>query len=48
MLLRIGAACIMVVMMGAISLVHIADGCDVGKGGFGILPPPLRKFWSWP
>jgi len=32
--LRIGAACIRVVMIGAISLVHIARGFDVAKGGF--------------
>lgn len=32
--LRIGGACIMVMMIGAISLVHIAHRLDVGKGGF--------------
>ena len=33
-LFRIGAACIIIVMIGAIFLVHISHGFDVGKGGF--------------
>ena len=32
-LIRIGAACIIVVMLGAIFLVHLPHGFDVGKGG---------------
>jgi putative oxidoreductase len=32
-LIRIGAACIVVVMLGAIFLVHLPHGFDVGKGG---------------
>jgi len=32
-LIRVGAACVMVVMLGAIFLVHIQHGFDVGKGG---------------
>src|SRR5215469_10460995 len=34
LLFRIGAACIIIVMIGAIFLVHISHGFDVGKGGF--------------
>lgn len=32
-LIRVGAACIAVVMLGAIFLVHIQHGFDIGKGG---------------
>jgi putative oxidoreductase len=32
-LIRIGAACIIVVMLGAIFLVHLAHGFDINKGG---------------
>jgi putative oxidoreductase len=32
-LVRLGAACIIVVMLGAIFLVHLPHGFDVGKGG---------------
>lgn len=32
-LIRIGALCIIVVMLGAIFLVHLPHGFDVGKGG---------------
>jgi putative oxidoreductase len=32
-LLRIGAACIIVVMLGAIFIVHLPHGFDVSKGG---------------
>jgi putative oxidoreductase len=32
-LIRVGAACIMVVMLGAIFLVHLPHGYDIGKGG---------------
>lgn len=32
-LLRVGAACIIVVMLGAIFLVHLPHGFDVSKGG---------------
>ena len=32
-LIRIGAACIVVVMLGAIFLVHLPHGFDIGKGG---------------
>jgi len=32
-LIRLGAACITVVMLGAIFLVHLPHGFDVGKGG---------------
>jgi len=31
--IRLGAACIIVVMLGAISLVHLPRGFDIGKGG---------------
>jgi putative oxidoreductase len=33
-LFRVGAACIITVMIGAIFLVHISHGFKVGKGGF--------------
>lgn len=33
-LFRVGAACIVIVMIGAIFLVHISHGFDVGKNGF--------------
>lgn len=32
-LIRVGAACIIVVMLGAIYLVHLPHGYDMGKGG---------------
>lgn len=32
-LVRVGAACIIVVMLGAIFLVHLPHGFDIGKGG---------------
>jgi len=32
-LIRVGAACIIIVMLGAIFLVHLAHGFDVGKSG---------------
>jgi putative oxidoreductase len=32
-LIRVGAACIIVVMLGAILLVHLAHGFDINKGG---------------
>jgi putative oxidoreductase len=32
-LVRVGAACIIIVMLGAIFLVHLPHGFDVGKGG---------------
>ena len=32
-LIRLGAACITVVMLGAIFLVHLPHGFDIGKGG---------------
>src|SRR6266566_1619432 len=32
-LFRLGAACIAVVMLGAIFLVHLPNGFDIGKGG---------------
>jgi putative oxidoreductase len=35
-LVRLGAACIIVVMLGAIFLVHLPHGFDVGKGGIRI------------
>lgn len=31
--LRIGAVCVMIVMLGAISLVHLPHGYDIGHGG---------------
>jgi putative oxidoreductase len=33
-LFRVGAACVIIVMIGAIFLVHISHGFDVGKNGF--------------
>ncbi len=33
-LLRIGAACVMIVMLGAIFLVHLPHGFDIGHGGY--------------
>ena len=33
-LIRLGAACVIVVMLGAIFLVHLPHGFDGGKGGF--------------
>jgi putative oxidoreductase len=32
-LIRIGAACIIIVMLGAIFLVHLSHGFDISKGG---------------
>jgi putative oxidoreductase len=32
--IRLGAACIAIVMLGAIFLVHLPHGFDIGKGGF--------------
>lgn len=32
-LLRIGAICVIIVMVGAIFLVHLPHGFDIGKGG---------------
>jgi putative oxidoreductase len=32
-LIRLGAACVIIVMLGAIFLVHLPHGFDVGKGG---------------
>ena len=32
-LIRIGAACVIVVMLGAIFLVHLAHGFDINEGG---------------
>jgi putative oxidoreductase len=32
-LIRVGAACIVIVMLGAIFLVHLPHGFDIGKGG---------------
>lgn len=32
-LIRVGAACVMVVMLGAIFLVHLPHGFDINKGG---------------
>jgi len=32
-LIRVGALCIMIVMLGAIFLVHLPHGFDVSKGG---------------
>jgi len=32
-LIRVGAACIIIVMLGAIFLVHLPHGFDIGKGG---------------
>ncbi|HLY16525.1 MAG TPA: DoxX family protein [Bryobacteraceae bacterium] len=33
-LTRVGAACVIVVMLGAIYLVHLPHGFDIGKGGY--------------
>ena len=33
-LIRLGAACIIVVMLGGIFLVHLPHGFDIGKGGY--------------
>ena len=33
-LIRLGAVCIIVVMLGAIFLVHLPRGFDIGKGGY--------------
>lgn len=33
-LFRVGALCIVIVMLGAIFMVHLPHGFDVGKGGF--------------
>ena len=33
-LTRIGAACLVIVMLGAIFLVHLPHGFDIGKGGY--------------
>jgi len=33
-LFRVGALCIIIVMLGAIFMVHLPHGFDVGKGGF--------------
>jgi putative oxidoreductase len=33
LLIRVGAACVVIVMLGAIFLVHLAHGFDVSKGG---------------
>ncbi len=32
-LIRLGAVCVIIVMLGAIFLVHIEHGFDIGKGG---------------
>jgi putative oxidoreductase len=32
-LIRLGAACIIIVMLGAVLLVHLPHGFDIGKGG---------------
>ncbi len=32
-LLRVGAVCIIVVMLGAVFMVHLPHGYDIGKGG---------------
>jgi putative oxidoreductase len=32
-LIRVGAACVIIVMLGAIFLVHLLHGFDIGKGG---------------
>ncbi len=32
-LIRVGSACVIVVMLGAIFLVHLAHGFDINKGG---------------
>lgn len=33
-LLRVGAVCVIIIMLGAIFLVHLPHGFDIGKGGF--------------
>ena len=33
LLIRVGAACIIIVMLGAIFLAHLAHGFDISKGG---------------
>ena len=33
-LIRVGAACIIIVMLGAIFLAHLPHGFDISKGGF--------------
>jgi putative oxidoreductase len=33
-LLRVGAVCVIIVMLGAIFLVHLPHGFDVGRGGY--------------
>ncbi|HWY44153.1 MAG TPA: DoxX family protein [Candidatus Sulfotelmatobacter sp.] len=33
-LARVGAVCILIVMVGAIYLVHLPHGFDIGKGGY--------------
>jgi putative oxidoreductase len=32
--IRVGALCVMIVMLGAIFLVHIPHGLDINKGGY--------------
>src|SRR6266851_7985869 len=32
--LRVGAVCVMIVMLGAIFLVHLPHGFDIGQGGY--------------
>ena len=32
--IRVGAVCVMIVMVGAIFLVHISHGLDINKGGY--------------
>jgi putative oxidoreductase len=32
-LLRVGAACVIIVMLGAIFMVHLPHGYDIGHGG---------------
>jgi putative oxidoreductase len=34
LLIRVGSVCIIIVMLGAIFLVHLPHGFDVSKGGF--------------
>jgi len=31
---RIGAVCIVIVMVGAIKMVHLSHGFDIGRGGY--------------
>src|SRR5260370_143082 len=42
-LIRLGAACVIVVMLGAIFLVHLPHGFYAGSGGAGypLTPPPI-------